>query len=82
MSTSGVVQVKTAMDFDAGTRQYDMSIQVSDGANLVNIDGSVVVVAVNEAAPVFTSSGGSQLHGFKRIMGSREGCAMSYLKPE
>ena len=66
MSSSGIVQIKAAMDFDAGTRQYDISIQVSDGSNLVNIDGSVIVVAVNEAAPVFTSSG--EFHDFKGII--------------
>ena len=57
VSNAGVVQVKAAVDFDAGTRQYDVTVQVSDGANLVNIAGSVVIGAVNEAAPVLASPG-------------------------
>ena len=68
MTSSGVVQIKAAMDFDAGTRQYDMTIRVSDGLNLVNIDGSVIVVAVNEEVPIFTSSGESEFHDFKGII--------------
>ena len=56
--TAGVVVLTTAVDFDAGTRQYDLTVRVSDGVHNVDVLGTVVILPVNEAAPIFTSSGG------------------------
>ena len=51
------MNLTSAVDFDAGTRQYDLTVRVSDGVHNVDVLGTVVILPVNEAAPVFTSSG-------------------------
>ena len=60
--TGGVVNLTSAVDFDAGTRQYDLTVRVSDGVHNVDVLGTVVILPVNEAAPVFTSSGSLNIY--------------------
>ena len=56
------MNLTSAVDFDAGTRQYDLTVRVSDGVHNVDVLGTVVILPVNEAGPVFTSSGGPVCH--------------------
>ena len=53
----------SSVDFDGGPRQYDLTVRISDGVHNVDVLGTVVVLPVNEAAPVFTSSGEESMGG-------------------
>ena len=52
------------LDWDIGLQAYTLTVQISDGTHNFDIDVSVVLVPVNEHAPVFrvnsydTGSGG------------------------
>ncbi len=53
VSTSGQLQTKAALDYETDT-SYSVTITVSDGSLTDNIDVTIDVTNVNEAAPVFT----------------------------
>ena len=53
VSTSGQLQTKAALDYEADT-SYSVTITASDGSLTDNIDVTIDVTNVNEAAPVFT----------------------------
>ena len=53
VSTSGQLQTKAALDYETDT-SYSVTITVSDGSLTDNIDVTINVTDVNEAAPVFT----------------------------
>ena len=44
---------QTALDYDAGTTSFALTVQVSDGTNTLTIPVSVTVAPVNEASPTF-----------------------------
>ena len=46
-------RIKSVVDFDAGTREYPLTIQVSDGTNSIDITGTVVLNGINEHATTF-----------------------------
>ncbi|KAK2158072.1 hypothetical protein LSH36_178g06015 [Paralvinella palmiformis] len=57
--TNGDVVMVTAPDYDVGSRQYDLTITVSDNAttpHTVSVKGSVIILPVNEFSPTFTPS--------------------------
>lgn len=43
------------VDFDAGTREYPVTIRVSDGTNTLDVDGTFSITGVNEHTPAFAS---------------------------
>ena len=46
-------RIKSVVDFDAGTKEYPLTIQVSDGANSIDITGTVILNGINEHATTF-----------------------------
>ena len=46
-------RIKSVVDFDAGTREYPLTVQVSDGTNSIDITGTVIVNGINEHATTF-----------------------------
>ncbi|XP_076447241.1 protocadherin Fat 4-like [Babylonia areolata] len=53
---SNVLELAATLDYESGTTQYSLTISVSDGANSVDVTGSVIVGPVNESPPVFSIS--------------------------
>ena len=56
--TAGTVTMIVAPDFDAGTRQFDLTITVSDDAgtpHTVDVLGTVNILPINEHTPTFTA---------------------------
>ncbi|XP_077987920.1 protocadherin Fat 4-like [Glandiceps talaboti] len=54
VTTTGIVQVITAIDFEVDTRFYDLQILVSDsGSHTVTVEGTVNIQPVNEDEPDF-----------------------------
>ncbi|XP_052778541.1 protein dachsous-like [Mya arenaria] len=56
ISASGVITLASALDYDAGTQNFALSVQVTDGTNTLTIPVTVDVNHVNEAAPSVTGS--------------------------
>lgn len=53
--SSNVLQLKSVIDFESGTDSFDIKVMVSDGTHDINVTGTVVIVDVNEAEPIFSS---------------------------
>ncbi len=46
-------RIHSPVDFDLGTREYPLNIEVSDGTNSIDISGTIVVAGVNEHPTTF-----------------------------
>ncbi|CAD5114116.1 DgyrCDS3263 [Dimorphilus gyrociliatus] len=59
VSTTGVVQTVAQLDFEVpvADRSFSLRITISDGTLSRTVDGIITVGPVNEATPIFTSSG-------------------------
>ncbi len=56
VTSGGLVQITSGLDYDLGTRHYDLVVTVSDDAvppHTVDIAGSVTVNPVNEHTPTW-----------------------------
>lgn len=54
---SSDLTLKALVDYDLGTRSYDLTVAASDGTNTENIQVTVNISPVNDGTPVFTNSG-------------------------
>ncbi|WAR26920.1 FAT4-like protein [Mya arenaria] len=53
ISPAGVITLASALDYDAGTQNFAVSVQVTDGTTTLTIPVTIVVNPVNEATPTF-----------------------------
>ncbi|XP_052778546.1 cadherin EGF LAG seven-pass G-type receptor 2-like, partial [Mya arenaria] len=53
ISTAGVITLASALDYDAGTQNFALSVQVTDSTTTLTIPVTIVVNPVNEATPTF-----------------------------
>ena len=49
-------RITSVVDFDAGTREYPLTVQVSDGTNTIDITGTIVINGINEHATTFAGA--------------------------
>ena len=80
MTVGGILQLQSTLDYDAGgaTRQYDLTIRVSDGSNELHVEGSVLVSPINEDTPTFGSGSECSIKHWRILYQFLWSCCMSY----